>query len=382
MFYFRALVFFLCLQKGFSQDDDEEDFLPEPIRREVSDVCGPSGLGLHEFTGFRVQHQMSVDFPFVHHTRVTHCVNNEVHDWDAYYPVNRTEDVKWGQRFCTAAHNSGGACFIMARRKVAAKRTAALFYHGDWVGGIFRCPGTLDDDHLPCNNENAFPLYPLMADEPYFDMLDLPDLRHLLRRVPLVLTASAGLTHTDVYRYYPYNWWKYIDIHEDYDYSEDERILLRRVLDTMANTFWQISTVYVGRIIMPLTEEFYTDVGDGKARRSTYKGFARTHFEPDNWKAHQPFARNREFENDTPILGIEESDNRLTQTLEASVSFDSSSLSSLEILRYIHLIPKEVFNNFKKGLSQKFESAILEDGPIYTHPPPPSNVLSFLNNPY
>ncbi|VVT57190.1 uncharacterized protein SAPINGB_P005579 [Magnusiomyces paraingens] len=368
----------IALFIAFSFAYDEEKYQDLPLGS-IHDACQPSLLGLQEYTGFRIQHQISLDYPFDHHTRITRCVRNEVNGWDSYFPMNRNQDIKWGHRFCTSHHNHDGACYILARRKVAAQRNSALFYHGDWVGGIFRCPGNLDDNHIPCTNENAMPLFPLYADEPFFEWEDLPDLRHLIRRVPLLVTLTeGGVPHADIYRKAPYNWWTYIDIHESYTFDNDERNMLRLALDFMANGYYFLTNSYVGLFFVPLTEDYYAEFGDGRPRRNTYMTADRHPFEAENWTKEPPFFRRHNFETERLVAVIDDDDIEISSFM----SSNSLSISTSQILKTYGFIPKDVLNDYKKNLTVKFEEAIRHEDPMFSHPPPPTNIDEFLDNSY
>lgn len=390
MIFFRiAFPLFHLLSQAFAYDESK---YKDPPFRSVHDACQPSRLGLQEYTGFRIQHQISLDYPFDHHTRLTRCTRNQVAGWDAYMPMNRDQDVRWGRRFCTAHHSNLGACYILARRKAAAQRNTALYYHGDWVGGIFRCPGNLDDNGTPCTNENALPLYPLMADEPFLEWQDLPDLRHLVRRVPLVSTTTdGGVPHADITRKVPFNWWSYVDVSENYTFSDDERNLLRVALDFAANAYYTLTNAYVGFFVVPRTEDYYAEFGDGRPRRATYPTPQRHPFEAHNWRREPPIHPNHDFAHITPLttmdqvlagdlFGRSDDDENDSGLSPRSAAF--AALSPGDLVAALARVPRVALDEFRRNATARFEQAVLHDGPIFSHPPPPKDIEAFLDAPY
>lgn len=407
----KLFILLITIQKCLSLDtiegfDEMFEWRHFPLR-EVSHVCDTTGYGINGFTGFKITHQVGLEYPFQHHTRITYCYGSNVEGWDAYFPMNRTTEIKWGKRFCTSDHSGTSNCFIMARRRAATFRSVAFQVPHDWIGGLFRCPGYIDDDHVPCNNLNAFPILPLIVEPSVTNTWhEMPDLRHFIRRIPLVGTFGVlGDSKIDVVRYIPYNWWRFIDVHENYDYEDgkNERKLARSVLDFFGGWFSWLANFYVGKIIIPLTEEYYTDKGDGVPRRPTYRSFQRIPFDPVKWNLYPPFAPTRDFENEEPIKGIYDDDenvseinrrfekvvnnstNQVCWTNDQQVQpLDPYSLDKIPIDKLITIIskiPEPVLNDFRKKFTEAMDKA-LPDKAIYDHPQSPLHPIEFLKQPH
>lgn len=104
-------------------------------------------------------------------------------------------------------------CYILARHKTTSRRVVSLYPAGEWVGGIFLCPGHLLDDGEPCVNENAVPLWPLVASK--FAHFEEIHISSTLTRAPILVSADPSDPTNNI----PVNWANFIDVYEEYVYQ-------------------------------------------------------------------------------------------------------------------------------------------------------------------
>lgn len=103
----------------------------------------------------------------------------------------------------------GNGKFKVARRQKMLDRETPVYWPDTFVGGVFKCP--LDET---CTNENAVPIAPLLADEPW----------HFLRKFSMwTVTAKFPLMYSPDFtgHHYPHlkgnnDWARYLDINERY----------------------------------------------------------------------------------------------------------------------------------------------------------------------
>lgn len=103
----------------------------------------------------------------------------------------------------------GGGKFKVARRHKYLDRETPVYWPDTFVGGVFKCP--LDE---PCTNDNAIPIAPLLADEPW----------HFLRKFSMwTVTAKFPIMYSPDFtgHHYPHlkgnnDWARYLDINERY----------------------------------------------------------------------------------------------------------------------------------------------------------------------
>lgn len=394
---------------------------PDLPWRDIHSACQPAHLGLSEFNGFRIIHQSGVSFPTIYHTVLTHCVMTKVSSIDSYFPVNKTTEMPWGIRFCSSEHSPAGNCYIMARKKDATFRNIALYYPGDWVGGMFRCPGTLDDNEEDCTNENAFPMYPISADMPAFFWDTLPDLRHYDFRFPMLKAYPVGAElRFGARKYVPYNWFREIDIHENYNYSTDERNLIRKSQDFISNLYARVASVRASSLLTLTWDAEMQDKGDNTPRRNIYKAFPKRHFQPEHWEDEPHYTPQRDYENEIPIVDLlsefvsslnQDKNSARMETVNhygfnettVKASFEKllsspyysnmhqdvyalitgkSSLHAVDFLKYLPFIPEMEIKGIRDKAYELFGRAIQPNTQTYSHPEPPKNMTEFLLKPY
>lgn len=103
----------------------------------------------------------------------------------------------------------GGGKFKLSRRYTSLDRETPVYWPDTFVGGVFKCP--LDE---PCTNDNAIPIAPLLADEPW----------HFLRKFSMwTVTARFPIMYSPDFtgHHYPHikgnnDWARYLDVNERY----------------------------------------------------------------------------------------------------------------------------------------------------------------------
>lgn len=377
MLLIRTLIiaFLFKLVSGIFELDSEDYWYSFLIPRTRDDICQPSRTGMKEYYGFRIQQQLTGRLPFIRHTRISECDHTQVQGWDAYIPTARDGDIAWGKKLCQQGLDGQSLCLIIARTKKMARRNTSLFVHGSYVGGIFQCPGRLEDDEFECTNENVLPLYPIYADDPFFAWTELPDVRHFLARIPMIASADeSNFLALDVMRYtHDTFWYREIDIHEDYDYTVDERSRLYRVYDNMYKRIAAVATFPI-RLNMGLTSG-PIDKGDDIPRRPVYKRNPRRLFEPHLWKT-----------NDIHPAPLRSDDDELVEDFEVAAMtsrgdadfqlpyFDFETITNL----MMRTDPKE-WVKMKQDVEDMFEN-VVDTVPNIYHPAPPKNVTEHLRS--
>lgn len=151
------------------------------------------------------------------------CQNGFTHDYtvsdtlgcnDFSTPMDFTNDTS---EMSYDPWHFGGGQFKVARRNKYLDRETPVYWPDTFVGGVFKCP--LDE---PCTNENAIPIAPLMADEPW----------HFLRKVSMwTITAKFPLLYSPDFtgHHNPHikannDWAQYIDINERYARPQRETV--------------------------------------------------------------------------------------------------------------------------------------------------------------
>lgn len=363
--------------------EDLEDFRPY-LPRTRDDVCQPSRLGMKEYNGFRIQHQIIQRYPNIHHTRISQCANDEVIGWDAYAPSSQGDDLNWGKKFCQVGADGKSICFIIARRKKMARLHTSLFARGSWIGGIFKCPGHMDDDSFECRNNNALPLYPLYPDDPIFTWIEAPDTRHLITRMPMIVSQSQdNKLAPDFYRRLAkHNWYKEIDINEKYDYSDDERGHLRHAYDFLFSHLSSFAHIPF-RMYFATSASLSIDKGDGVIRRPVFKRPDRKLYESQLWESENVHPAPLRDENAQPIseeelkaadakYDLEQNEPTLDMLLSPQLQFEFL----VKLMREVEYKEWEALTLKLDTLFSKVERIV----PYYYHPPPPQNVTEYLQN--
>lgn len=376
----RFNVYGVGLAMGFATQVlcQEEEYHHIIIPRTRDDICQPSRTGMKEYNGFRIQHQIIGRWPNIRHTRISECHHNEVQGWDAYHPSSQHEDLQWGKKFCQQGLDGESLCFIMARTKKMARRNTSLFVHGAYVGGLFQCPGRLQDDEFECTNENSLPIYALYADDPVFSFSEYPDVRHLVVRVPMIASHDeSNVLAPDIIQYVrdPF-WYKYIDIHEEYNYSVDERKRLYRAYDDMYTRLAAHAHVPF-RLRYPTLASNAIDVGDGTPRRPVYKLPIRRLFEPHLWQTYDihpaPFR-------DAGAKPIEEGEEGGLHKREfTNEKFKFPELDSDTLATIMSRANPAKWRKMKEEIHELFENVVSEVQE-FKHLPPHENITQYLMN--
>lgn len=243
---------------------------------ESNSLCSAQQFG-EDFSGIIVQDQKTMDYPPQNHMRITRCVDGEQRAFDAYLPLDKSLNLPWGRKICTGQKNEKATCYIMARRETTFRRSISIYQPGEWVGGIFLCPGHLMDDGIKCTNKNAVPLWPLVASNlTHFE-------EHVratsLIRVPLLMTYNIdGENPFELEKEIPDEWAKSIDIHEKYAGIQSSRSIKVKTNDLIMNTlnkFYSLGQVF---FTMP-SSTTSTDHGDLRPRRSARRLIEKVPFE-------------------------------------------------------------------------------------------------------
>lgn len=146
-----------------------------------------------------------------------------------------------------------------------AHRAISLYPAGEWVGGIFLCPGSLSDDGIKCTNQNSIPLWPILSSN--FSHFEEQVRATNIVRAPLLISYdmngdNAYETNEDI----PENWASYIDVHENYASIKGARGIRARARDLAMNA---IKGAYgLGHMVFTIpTSTTYKDRGDMRPRR-------------------------------------------------------------------------------------------------------------------
>ncbi|AOW06083.1 YALI0E28402p [Yarrowia lipolytica CLIB122] len=216
-------------------------------------VCNPNELGLEDYYGFVVHHQVTVSsWPNLHHTRVSECENSYVQQHDLYHPNEPGQDTVWGKKLCSVHNNDHTRCFMMARRRRYAGLKYSLFVPNMWIGTLFEC-----DWRNPKDPEciNPIPMRPLISDNLVLaNWYETPDgFKHMVRRIPMFYTTNKG--HP-----VPANWNNSVDPWEQYTYSSNEESVFSNVATNLQSWFHTLNRI--GQ-----QEPLDIDEGDGRPRR-------------------------------------------------------------------------------------------------------------------
>lgn len=161
----------------------------KPVRiSENENICQNGRFG-DDFTGIIVQDQKTLDYPPQNHIRLTRCVDGAQRQFDAFLPLKKSLNIPWSRKICTGQKNEKATCYIMARRESTSHRSINIFRPGEWVGGIFLCPGHLMDDGIQCTNQNSTPLWPLVASN--FTIFEQQVRATDLVRIPLLISYDV-----------------------------------------------------------------------------------------------------------------------------------------------------------------------------------------------
>lgn len=232
-----------------------------------NNICGISRDFGSNFTGAIIQYQATIEVPPQNHARITRCHEGKRRAYDAYMPVKYSQDISWGKKFCTGQKNQKSVCYVLARREITSHRRLSLFPPGEWVGGIFMCPGSLEDDSRECNNKNAVPLWPLIA-------VNFTHYEEIVRntqitRVPYLVSynvedrkANKLKTTTHI----PDNWAEFIDVMEDYEGGKSDRTFNRMAWDVALSSIKIFLKTFHYATTFGSTQTF-KDYGDGGSSR-------------------------------------------------------------------------------------------------------------------
>ncbi|KAG5370966.1 hypothetical protein CKK34_1101 [Yarrowia sp. E02] len=216
-------------------------------------VCNPNELGLEDYYGFVVHHQVTVSsWPNLHHTRISECENSYHQQHDLYHPNEPDQDTLWGKKMCSVHNNDHTRCFMMARRRRYAGLKYSLFIPNMWIGTLFEC-----DWRNPKDPEcvDPVPRRPLISDNLVLaNWYETPDgFKHMVRRIPMFYTTNKG--HP-----VPANWDTTVDPWEQYSYSANEDGLFSTVATNLQSWFHTLHRI--GQ-----QEPLDIDEGDGRPRR-------------------------------------------------------------------------------------------------------------------
>lgn len=195
-------------------------------------ICSHTSDFGKNFTGVIVQYQASMEVPPQNHARITRCLEGKKRAYDAFSPIRYDSDIAWGKKICTAQKNQKSVCYMLARREVTSHRKVSVFTPGEWVGGVFMCPGSLPDDVKECQNDNAVPLWPLVATN--FTHFEEVVRSTQIVRVPYLISYDMENRKDNLYQPatdIPENWADFIDVTEDYSEGRAERSVNRVVWD-------------------------------------------------------------------------------------------------------------------------------------------------------
>ncbi|CAN6643512.1 hypothetical protein TRVA0_020S00386 [Trichomonascus vanleenenianus] len=195
---FSDLIILLVVSlKGCGQELDYTYSRKDP-------TCDPVTLGLLDYTGYRIQHQVLLSSPPQHFVRICSCKQDSHIGADAYRPVevyqaytdenrqpSRDVILAWNKKICTMSLDRN-ICFKLARSREYAIRELPFANPGDVIGALYFCPGMRDDDDIECTDDNSQFIDLLVADDPFLVWRAIPDNRHIVDRYPIAATKDSG----------------------------------------------------------------------------------------------------------------------------------------------------------------------------------------------
>lgn len=220
----------------------------------------------------------------------------------------------------------------MARRQSFIKRQLSVYSTGEWVGGIFMCPGNLADDGVECTNENSTPLWPLVATD--FSHYQENVRAHSLIRSSVLVSYDTKALDSKTNPYpsqteIPRDWDTYIDVSEGYK-DGNVKLFENVGLDTwyyLLNTVRKYSKG-IGYLVTKPSSAFFNSVGDLRARRPTRKLEPKVSYEQQPEKFH-PVPMLAYLEH--PELTREALKNALKSVKILSIESDEENVSGLVI---------------------------------------------------
>ncbi|KAG5359006.1 hypothetical protein CJU90_3738 [Yarrowia sp. C11] len=182
---------------------------------ETSNECATIGNFMAPYSGIRIWCEKDLFDASKDRLAMSVCQNGFTYDYtksdkpgctdfsDAMEFTNTSSDMYYDP------WHFGDGKFKVARRQKALDRETPVYWPDTFVGGVFKCP--LDE---PCTNENAIPIAPLLADEPW----------HFLRKFSMwTVTAKFPIMYSPDFtgHHYPHlkgnnDWAQYLDINERY----------------------------------------------------------------------------------------------------------------------------------------------------------------------
>jgi hypothetical protein len=187
------------------------------------------------YNGFRIQRQYTYGFPTLHHVRLSHCDMGFV-DSESYLLTDRNTDIEWGKDMCVDVDQ----CFRPVRAKKYALRRLSLYLPYTFVGGLFLCPS----NGTECDNDNARPVLPLLADRIDAQWTEYPRHRRIVQRIPYLFTPNMMDPR------YPHrldapskDWASKLDVNEDYTYTLKEKLSLSAAENKLLNAVHSLVSV-------------------------------------------------------------------------------------------------------------------------------------------
>lgn len=203
--------------------------------------CDPLQKGWLPYTGWRFFRSFDYSFGLRalaaggfpvssrHFIRMTHCTMGKV-DYEAGVPCQRKDDFVWNTDYCT----SPTTCYRPVRRKKYATREMAIYLpFATVVGGLFMCPN-FRTTGVNCTNENAVPVKPLIADFSGYKWTEYPSYTSIEQQVPYLYTPDM----LDIRFGRPFTnneWSEFLDVNENYDWSEDDRSAINKAVTDSVN---------------------------------------------------------------------------------------------------------------------------------------------------
>lgn len=188
------------------------------------------------------------------HTRISYCEGSVSTGMDSYAPVTKTatsmvdskrefELLAWGRKICSN-QLSRNTCMMLARRSEVFEMLVSNnssynspYLFGNFVGGLYQCPGSSIDDGIECNKTNARPIAPLIADVVKYEWVEIIGTGRFKVIRKLILSTydfGASFGKGPIARLYkimyqskrpPLNWPDLIDNRDfqtlNYDYYDD-----------------------------------------------------------------------------------------------------------------------------------------------------------------
>lgn len=325
-------------------------------------ICDSQGFGKN-FTGLIVQYQASMEVPPQNHARITRCLEGKKRAYDAFAPVKYDEEIAWGKKICTGQKNQKSVCYVLARREVTSHHKLSIFPPGEWVGGVFMCPGSLPDDGKVCHNDNAVPLWPLVS-------TNMSHYKEVVRttqiiRVPYLISYNMDDKKANIYTPsvdIPANWAEFIDVTEDYFGSNTDRSLNRVVWDLTLGSI-RIALKSFHHIALFRSTATFVDKGDEEgARRSAQDLNPKVTFE-EHPEAFSPAPGEEYLEDDYEQVQKRDTsytkrpNNLKRQTLQTGGSTDSiqrsdydKEIAKLSAENYMRYLYSSDYDNLEYGL--------------------------------